>query len=309
MPLLTLGTRGSPLALRQAHETRDRLAAAHGVAPDEIALAPIRTSGDLIRDRALSEAGGKGLFTKELDAALLAGAIDIAVHSAKDVPTFLEPGLVLAGYLPREDVRDGLIAAPGATLASLPRGARIGTASIRRAAQLKRFRSDFATPLLRGNVETRIAKVEEGAFHATLLAIAGLKRLGRADRTVEILPLDRFLPAVGQGAIAIAARAGDARVLALLQPILDEETGVALTLERAFLARLDGSCRTPIAGLARVQNGYVTFAGEVLLPDGSDFATVAAEGPVSDAAGLGDAAGRDLLARAPRGALGGADHG
>ncbi len=302
-PFLTLGTRGSPLALRQAEETRARLAAAHGVAPESIAVAIIRTTGDAIRDRALSEAGGKGLFTKELDAALLAGAIDIAVHSAKDVPTFLDDGLALAGYLPRVDVRDALIARPGDALARLPAGARIGTASIRRAAQLKRFRSDFQTGLLRGNVETRLRKVKDGEFDATLLALAGLTRLGMANQATEILPVEGFLPAVGQGAIAIASRAKDARVAGILAPILDGPTGVALACERAFLTRVDGSCRTPLAGLATVNNGTVTFMGEALLPDGSDFATVSVAGAAADAARLGDEAGRDLLARAPKGSI------
>ena len=304
-PFLTLGTRGSPLALRQTEETRALLAAAHGVDVDSVAVLPIRTSGDVIRDRALAEAGGKGLFTKELDAALLSGAIDLAVHSAKDVPTFLDEGIVIAGYLKRADVRDGLIAAPGATLANLMQGARIGTASIRREAQLKRYRSDFETSLLRGNVETRIRKVEEGSFDATLLAMAGLTRLGRADRAVEILPVERFLPAVGQGAIALAMRENDGQVAALIAPILDRITGLALAVERAFLARLDGSCRTPIGGLAEIRNETVTFAGELLLPDGSDFATVRVEGPAADGARLGDEAGRDLLSRAPKGAIGG----
>lgn len=302
--LLTLGTRASPLAMAQAEQTRAKLAEAHGVEPAAIVIEPIRTTGDAIRDRPLSEAGGKGLFTRELDAALLSGAIDIAVHSAKDVPTFLEPEIGIAGYLPRADVRDALIAAPGVTLANLKQGARIGTASIRRQAQLKRFRSDFDIGLLRGNVETRLRKVAEGEFDATLLAMAGLKRLGMADRAVEILAADQFLPAVGQGAIAIAARLGDERVAKLLAPILDAETGIALALERAFLARLDGSCRTPIGGLAQIQNVTVTFRGEVLLPDGSDYATVACEGPVDRAEALGDEAGRDLLARTPQGALG-----
>ncbi|MET0605838.1 MAG: hydroxymethylbilane synthase [Beijerinckiaceae bacterium] len=302
---LIIGTRGSPLALKQAEETRNRLAAAHGLPPEEIALSIIRTTGDAIRDRALAEAGGKGLFTKELDAALLAGAIDIAVHSAKDVPTFLEPGIAIAGYLPRADVRDALIAPRGDTLATLRPGARIGTASIRRQAQLKRFRSDFETPLLRGNVETRLRKVDDGEFDATLLALAGLGRLGLDARAVELLSEGSFLPAVGQGAIAIAARRSDRRVLTQLQPVFDIPTGIALACERAFLARLDGSCRTPIAGLARVYAGTVTFRGEVLLPDGSEFATVALDGLEADAAGLGDEAGRELLARAPKGSIGG----
>lgn len=304
-PFLTLGSRASPLAMAQAEQTRARLAAAHQVEPAAIEITPIRTSGDMIRDRALAEAGGKGLFTKELDAALLSGAIDIAVHSAKDVPTFIETGIGIAGYLPRADVRDGLIAKPGETLATLPQGARLGTAAIRRQAQLKRFRSDFAIGLLRGNVETRLRKVAEGEFDASLLAMAGLKRLGLADRAVEILPVDQFLPAVGQGAIALASRQDDTRTLELLSAITDVETGIALAVERAFLARLDGSCKTPIAGLAEVRNGAVIFRGEVLLPDGSDYATVAREGAIADAELIGDQAGAELLARAPKGAASG----
>lgn len=295
-PFLTLGTRGSPLAMAQAYETQARLAAAHGIAPGEVAIEVIKTTGDQIRDRALSEAGGKGLFTKELDVALLEGRIDIAVHSGKDVPTFLDPGQYIAGFLPREDVRDALISRHDGGLASLPQGARVGSASIRRQAQLLRARPDLSITLLRGNVETRLARVAAGDFDATLLALAGLRRLGLAEKVTAILPVDQFLPAVGQGAIAIAARTGDSRIAAALAPILDRDTVIALTCERAFLARLDGSCRTPIAGLAEHRDGRVTFRGEVLSPDGRTAGTISREGPADQAAALGDEAGRALLA-------------
>lgn len=294
-PFLRLGTRGSPLALAQAHETQARLAAAHGFAPDAVEIVIIKTTGDQIRDRALSEAGGKGLFTKELDSALLEGRIDIAVHSGKDVPTFLDLGQHIAGFLPREDVRDALIARNVSDLSQLPPGARIGSASIRRQAQLLRYRSDFSISLLRGNVETRLGRIAAGDFDATLLAMAGLRRLGLADRACAILSLDAFLPAVGQGAIAIAARTGDRRTEAAVAPILHGDTTIALACERAFLARLDGSCRTPIAGLAELRDGRLRFRGEVLSPDGRTLGTVERDGPAADAVTMGDDAGRALL--------------
>ena len=202
---LRIGTRGSPLALAQARETRRRLATLHDIHEDRIELVIIKTTGDAIVVRPLSEAGGKGLFTKELDIAQLAGDIDIAVHSAKDLPTLLPDGLDVGGYLPREDVRDALISPRAANIDALPKGARVGTASLRRAAQLKRLRPDFETPLLRGNVQTRLNKAEAGEIDATLLALAGLKRLGLAQHATCILEIDQFLPAVGQGAIAINA--------------------------------------------------------------------------------------------------------
>ena len=210
IPALKIGTRGSPLALAQTRETRARLAEAHGVSPEHFEIVIIRTSGDVIQDRALSEAGGKGLFTRELDLALIAGEIDFAVHSSKDLPTELPPEIVIAGYLPREDARDAFIGRGGAKLSELPQGAVIGTASLRRAAQVKRFRADLTTVLLRGNVETRLAKVESGAVDGTLLALAGLRRLGLAARATEILPLKAFLPAAGQGAVGVTCRGGRA---------------------------------------------------------------------------------------------------
>ena len=299
----TLGTRGSPLALAQAEETRRRLAAAHGWDEGRVAIAVIRTSGDLIQDRPLAEAGGKGLFTKEIDSALLDGRIDFAVHSAKDLPTALPDGVTLAGFLPREDPRDALISKFADTIAGLPPGARLGAASLRRRAQALRLRPDLRLELLRGNVETRLKKAESGAVDATLLAMAGLKRLGLVHRARAALDIETFLPAAGQGAIALSARLGDGRVGEALAAIGDAETATALAAERAYLAVLDGSCRTPIAGHARFEDGRLVLRGQVLREDGSESFAVRLAGPPADAARLGVAAGRELLARLPPGVL------
>lgn len=301
--IFTLGARGSPLALAQANEARRRLAEAHGWAIERIALQVIRTTGDAIQNRPLADAGGKGLFTKEIDAALLAGAIDGAVHSAKDMPSLMPEGVTIGAYLPREDVRDALISALADTIEGLPHGATFGAASLRRQAQALRLRPDLKPALLRGNVETRLAKAELGAVGATLLALAGLKRLGLAHRARAVLDIDKFLPAPGQGAIAITARRADARALEAVKAISDGETMAALTAERAFLAELEGSCRTPIAGLARLEAGKLRLRGEVLRPDGSERFDVAAEGAPVDAERLGREAGRDLAARLPAGVL------
>jgi hydroxymethylbilane synthase len=301
--LFTLGTRGSPLALVQANEARRRLAEARGWEIEKIALKVIRTSGDAIQDRPLAEAGGKGLFTKEIDAALLAGAIDAAVHSAKDLPTLMPEGVVIVGYLPREDVRDALISALADRVEDLPREATFGAASLRRQAQALRLRPDLRPVLLRGNVETRLRKAESGEVGATLLALAGLKRLGLGDRARAVLDLDTFLPAPGQGAIAITARERDARALEALAAISDSETAAALTAERAFLGELEGSCRTPIAGLARLEGGRLRLRGEVLRTDGSERFAIALEGAPADAQRLGRDAGRDLKGRLPEGVL------
>lgn len=266
---------------------------------DAVEIVVIRTTGDMIQDRALSEAGGKGLFTKELDNALLGGAIDFAIHSAKDLPTVLPDGVAIAGYLPREDVRDVLISPVAESVADLPRGARVGSASLRRQAQLRKLRPDLEVALLRGNVQTRLAKVASGEFAATLLALAGLKRLGLVDRATAILDMADFLPAVGQGAIAATIRTGDESTGLALEAILDVSTGTALACERAFLTKLDGSCRTPIAGHATLVDGQVDFRGMVLVPDGSDAVEVLASGASEDAARLGLDAAVSLLARAP----------
>jgi hydroxymethylbilane synthase len=296
--ILRLGTRGSPLALTQARMVREVLAAAHGFAPERIELNVIRTSGDRIQDRPLSEAGGKGLFTKEIEEALAAGEIDLAVHSSKDMPTVLPPGLVLNAFLKREDPRDAFVSRKAKSIAELPRGAIVGTASLRRQAMVKRQRPDLIVVGLRGNVETRLRKLDEGVADATLLALAGLKRLGLADAATAVLDVDEFLPAVGQGAIGIETRAADAKTRELLAPINHADTASALAAERAFLAVLDGSCRTPIAGHATVSGGRLRFRGMVVKPDGSQAHETSREGDVRDAEKLGADAGRELNGRA-----------
>jgi hydroxymethylbilane synthase len=295
---LRIGTRGSRLALAQAHMVRARLASAEGVPEETHEIVVVSTAGDRILDRSLSEIGGKGLFTEEIEAGLLDGSLDLAVHSAKDMPTRLPDGLVLTGYLPREDVRDVLVGRAAPTLAALPPGAVVGTASLRRGALVRHRRPDLTVVTFRGNVHTRLAKLERGEADATLLALAGLKRLGAADEATEILPLDLFPPAVGQGAIAVETRADATELRARLAAILDPDTGVALACERAFLDALDGSCRTPIAGHATVTGDRVAFSGLILRPDGSETHGIRVEGAVDDAATLGAAAGAELKARA-----------
>ena len=294
-----IGTRGSPLALKQAEEVRQRLMLAHGLAPDAIAVQVIRTTGDRIQDRPLAEVGGKGLFTKEIEEALLANEIDIAVHSAKDLPTWLPSGLAVIACLPREDVRDVFISRKADSIESLPHGAIVGTASLRRQAMVKRLRSDVQVVPLRGNVETRLRKLDEGLVDATLLALAGLKRLGRADAATSIFSVEAFPPAVGQGTIAIEARADDPSVSDLVNAINDADTATALLAERMFLATLDGSCRTPIAGYARVEDKRLHFRGLIIRPDGSEMHETTRTGTLAEAAALGADAGRELKLRAP----------
>jgi hydroxymethylbilane synthase len=296
--LATIGTRGSPLALAQAHEVRNRLARAHNVAPERIVLKVIRTSGDAIQDRALSEAGGKGLFTKEIEEALLAGSIDLAVHSSKDVPTFLPDATWLSAFLPREDPRDVFISPKAASLQELPAGAVVGTASLRRQAMVLRLRPDLKVNVMRGNVETRLRKLAAGEADATLLALAGLKRLGLEDKATRILSIDEFLPAVGQGAIAIESRRDDDRTNALVAAIGDADAEVALSAERSFLALLDGSCRTPIGGHCRVSGERIHFSGLLLSPDGTEGYATTREGLRSEASALGADAARELRDRA-----------
>jgi hydroxymethylbilane synthase len=296
--VLRIGSRGSPLALAQARELRSRLAAAHGLDAERLPIEAIRTTGDMIQDRPLTEAGGKGLFTKEIEDALLAGRIDAAVHSAKDVPTFLPSGVVLSAYLPREDPRDVLISSKAKTLRELPVGAVVGTASPRRQAMIQRLRPDLKVVSLRGNVETRLRKLDEGQADATVLALAGLKRLDLTGAVATILSVDEFLPAVGQGAIVIETREDDARTRELLSAINDADTAIALTAERAFLAVLDGSCRTPIGGHATVSGDTVNFRGMILKPDGSEAFETTRSGSRSAAAELGADAGRELKSRA-----------
>jgi len=295
--VVRIGTRGSPLALAQARQVRERLAAAHGLPIDRIELVVIRTTGDMVRDRPLAELGGKGLFTKEIEEALLARTIDLAVHSAKDMRTVLPPGLAITAVLPREDARDVFISRKAKTLPDLPQGAVVGTASLRRQALVKRLRPDLAVVSFRGNVETRLRKVDAGEVDATLLALAGLKRLGLAEAATAVLSLDEFLPAVGQGIIAIEARADDSSTRALLDAVNHADTATVLAAERAFLAVLDGSCRTPIAGHATVDAGRLHFRGLIAKPDGSEVFETRREGAKADAVALGADAGRELRER------------
>jgi hydroxymethylbilane synthase len=300
-PFLRIGSRGSPLALVQAREVQGRIAAAHGVDAAAIEIKIIRTTGDIVQDRPLADAGGKGLFAKEIEEALLAGSIDLAVHSSKDLPTLLPAGLVLAGFLAREDVRDAFISRKAKSLRDLVPGAAVGTASPRRAALVKRLRPDLQVAMLRGNVETRLRKLDAGEVDATLLAVAGLKRLGLLSEATAILDPDEFVPAVGQGAIGIETRANDGRTRTLVAAINDPDTSTALTAERAFLAVLDGSCRTPIGGHAKLADGELGFRGIVIKPDGSEAFETLRQGSRAAAAALGADAGHELRARAGAG--------
>ena len=296
--IIRIGTRGSALALAQAHETRARLMAAHGLAEDAFSIEVISTSGDRIQDRPLSEVGGKGLFTKEIEEALLAGSIDLAVHSSKDMPTHLPDGLELSAFLEREDARDAFIGRGVKSLNDLPKGATIGSSSLRRQALIKRLRPDLNIVMFRGNVPTRLRKVEEGQVDGTILAFAGLKRLGMESAVTELLPLDTFPPAPGQGAIGLETRIGDARMAALLAPVNHPETAAALACERAFLAVLDGSCRTPIAGHAIHTGMNILFHGMVVTPDGLTMHELRSIGLPAGAAELGRETGIAVRAAA-----------
>lgn len=292
---IRIGTRGSKLALAQTYETRDRLMAAHCLGQHDFEIEIIKTSGDLIQDKALSAFGGKGLFTKEIEDALLAGAIDLAVHSMKDMPTKLPEGLTIPCLLPREDVRDAFISLKARRLAELGEGAVMGTSSLRRQAQVKALRPDLKVILYRGNVDTRLKKLEEGVADATLLASAGLRRLGLADRITSLIETDEMLPAVAQGAIGIETREGEGRIGELLAPLNDPATTICVTAERAFLAELDGSCRTPIGGLAELVGGRVRFRGQILTPDGTESHATEREGTPEEAAAMAVDAAKELL--------------
>lgn len=295
--LLKLGTRGSPLALTQARMAAERLCAAHGWPEEAVAIVPIKTSGDRIQDRPLSEVGGKALWTKELEAALHDGRIDIAVHSMKDVETWLPEGLMLAAMLPRADVRDRLLANDCEDLLRLPQGARLGTSSPRRAAQALARRPDLRIVTFRGNVDTRIAKLRTGEADATMLAAAGLDRLGRTDVGAAI-PTELMLPAPAQGAIGIELRAEDSQTRALIAAIDDRPTSLAVRVERAFLAALKGTCRTPVAALATIDGDRLSFRAEILLPDGSEVQAGAREASLSDAEAAAADLAAELLGRA-----------
>lgn len=290
---LKIGTRASKLALAQAHETSRLLQQAHGLTEDAIEIVAMSTAGDRIQDRSLSEFGGKGLFTAEIEQALLAGEIDIAVHSTKDVPTVLPDGLHLSAFLEREDPRDAFIGRTAKRFLDLPQGATVGSSSLRRQAMIRRLRPDIKVVTFRGNVQTRLRKLEEGDVDGTFLACAGLKRVGLEYVITDLPDPFEFLPAPGQGAIGIESRIGDDRIDALLAPLKHRETHLALACERAFLGALDGSCRTPIAGLATIIDGSIQFHGMILTPDGVHAHRVSGEGNVDDAAAIGvDAAVR-----------------
>ena len=286
---LRIGTRGSPLALAQAHETRERLAHAFDLPQAAFEIVVITTTGDRVQDRPLKDIGGKGLFTKEIEEDLLSGAIDIAVHSMKDMPVLQPEGLLLDCYLPREDVRDAFISPHVKSLDALVPGAVVGTSSLRRSAQILHKRPDLQVVEFRGNVQTRLKKLEQGMADCTFLAMAGLNRLGYEDVPRIAISPDEMLPAVAQGAIGIERRAGDVRVAAMLEAIHDGETGHRLAAERAFLATLDGSCETPIAGLATLHGDHLHLRGEILRPDGSEAHAGEERGPFEDAAEMGRA--------------------
>ncbi|PKU23458.1 hydroxymethylbilane synthase [Telmatospirillum siberiense] len=296
---LRIGTRGSPLALAQAHEVQARLVAAHPdlARPGAIEIVVIKTTGDMVLDRTLAAIGGKGLFTKEIDEAQLEGRIDIAVHSMKDVPTVLPDGLTLPCILEREDTRDAFLSLKAKRLADLPAGAVVGTASLRRGAQILYRHPHLKVEPLRGNVQTRMKKLEDGVVDATLLAMAGLRRLGLADRISSALETEDMLPAVAQGAIGITCRSGDQAALTRLAPLDHAESHIRVVAERAFLAVLDGSCRTPIGGLAELSGDALTFRGLVIRPDGSEAHEIRLEGGRNEAEAIGRAAGEDLLGR------------
>ena len=298
---LKIGTRGSMLALAQAHETRDRLAAAHGLAPDAFDIVVIKTTGDRIIDRPLKDIGGKGLFTKEIEDALIAGQIDIAVHSMKDMPTIQPEGLVIDCLLPREDVRDAFVSPHTDSVAGLAAGAVVGTSSLRRRAQLAHRRPDLHLVEFRGNVQTRLRKLDDGVAVATFLAMAGLSRLDMLH--VARRPIDpaEMLPAVAQGAIGVERRADDEVAARLLAAIHHEPTGHRIAAERAFLARLDGSCQTPIAGLAEIRDNTLLLRGEILRPDGSAAISGHREGSLRDGPSLGADLAKELLDRAGAG--------
>ncbi|KAG8365230.1 hypothetical protein BUALT_Bualt18G0082700 [Buddleja alternifolia] len=302
--VIRIGTRGSPLALAQAHETRDKLIKSHPELAEEgaIQIVIIKTTGDKILSQPLADIGGKGLFTKEIDEALINSEIDIAVHSMKDVPTYLPEKTILPCNLPREDVRDAFICVTAASLAELPAGSIVGTASLRRKSQLlNRYPSLEVQENFRGNVQTRLKKLNEGKVQATLLALAGLKRLNMTENVTSVLSIDDMLPAVAQGAIGIACRSDDEKMAIYLASLNHEDTRLAVSCERAFLEKLEGSCRTPIAGYARRdEDGSCIFKALVASPNGAQVLETSRKGPYvyDDMIKMGVDAGEELLSRA-----------
>jgi hydroxymethylbilane synthase len=293
-----IGTRGSPLALAQAHETRDRLMLAHGLPAEAFEIVVLSTKGDRVTDRPLSEIGGKGLFTAELENQLLSGELDLAVHSSKDMATRLPDGLEIMAYLPREDIRDAFVSHKAASLTALPDGAMVGTASLRRQALVRKIRPDLQVKIFRGLVDTRLRKLAEGDADATLLAFAGLKRLGKPDVATEVLDPTIFPPAPAQGAICIEARSDNDAMRKLLESVNHADTFAAVSCERAFLEVLDGSCRTPIAGYALVEGDVVRFSGMILTPDGQTHHSIVSDGNLSKAIDIGHKAGQAVRDRA-----------
>ncbi|MDA0339043.1 MAG: hydroxymethylbilane synthase [Proteobacteria bacterium] len=302
---IRIGTRGSPLALAQANLVRDALLATHpSLSETDVEIVAMSTKGDRIQDRILSELGGKGLFTEEIEDGLLNGSLDLAVHSMKDMPTQLPDGLTIDCILEREDVRDALISPQSASIADLPTNALVGTASLRRQAQIRRLRPDLRVEPLRGNVGTRLKKLEDGVVDATLLAMAGLNRLGMAHAATAAIDTTLMLPAIAQGAIGVESRQSDDRMNDLLAALNHNTSRICVAAERAFLGALDGSCRTPIAGLATISDGVLSFAGEILTPDGTTHFTTTRRGAPEDAAELGRDAGEELKKRAGPGFFG-----
>jgi len=297
-PFLTIGTRGSMLALWQAHEVQRLLAAAHGVRTEDIAIRTFTTTGDRLTDRPLSEAGGKGLFSKEIEVALAAGEIDLGVHSSKDMASVLPDGLVLAAFLEREDIRDAFVSLKYASLDEMPQGAKLGSSSIRRAAQILRARPDLEIVPFRGNVGTRLQKLSDGVADATLLASAGLNRLGQSDKITAYLDPRQFLPAPAQGAICVEIREDDARTAGLVAPLDHRPTSTALAAERALLTTLDGSCRTPIGAFTELNEISCSLTAEILSPDGREFYRDSLSGRPDEAQRIGAELGRRLLAAA-----------
>lgn len=302
---LRIGTRGSPLALAQAHQTRARLMAVHHLPDTAFEIAVIKVRGDdrfmVASDTPLKQIGNKGLFTREIEDALLDGSIDIAVHSMKDMPVAQPGGLVLDCYLPREDPRDAFVSHKAARIADLAPGQVVGSSSLRRRAQLLNRRPDLTVVEFRGNVQTRLKKLDDGVADCTFLAMAGLNRLGMADVARGPVDVDEMLPAVAQGAIGVERREDDADVAALLAAIHDHDTGLQLASERAFLAELDGSCETPIAGLAVLEGDTIRLRGEILRPDGSEALEDEGRAHVAGGAELGRVLAARLLSRAPKG--------
>lgn len=295
--MIKIGTRGSPLALAQAYETREKIAKAHTILLEDIQIIIMQTTGDRIQDRPLSEIGGKGLFTKELEEGLLSGDLDLAVHSAKDMPTILPEGLMISTYLEREDRSDALISAKGQTIEALPENAVIGSASLRRGAMVKYIRPDIQVNNLRGNVATRLKKLSDGICDATFLAMAGLKRLNIQDDRISALDPEIFLPAPGQGAICIEINSNNHKIQDILAPLDHSQTHVELLAERAFLGALDGSCRTPIAALTKIDGQNIQLKGLVMRPDGTDPIEAISIAKLEDARQLGEEMGLKIKAQ------------